>query len=73
MREADTIEYAIRYCITRESYAFADGLDLAEQHWEHLSNATKRDVGDAWLSNDSVGVISSGKKWRWPQIAKYAT
>jgi len=31
--DMQTIEYAIRYCMGRSSYAFDDGLDLAERHW----------------------------------------
>lgn len=40
-------EYAIRYCITRDSYAFEDGLDLAEAFWPLLSPSTRGDLMDA--------------------------
>jgi len=57
------IEYAIRYCITRESYAFEDGLDTAERYWDRLSHATRNDV--------VVEVIRRRHdvEQRWPNIA----
>jgi hypothetical protein len=57
-----TIEYAIRYCVGRNSYAFNDGLDLAEQHWAEISGATKRDVLSAIRHNEPSDLV------RWPTI-----
>lgn len=42
-----TVEYAIRYCMTRNSYAFEDGLDLAQRYWNFLTTATRVDVMEA--------------------------
>ena len=39
-------DYAIRYCMTRRTYAFTDGLHLAEQHWWEIARSTQRDVID---------------------------
>ena len=63
-RNQDTIEYAIRYCMSRHSYAFDDGLMLAEANWDSLSDATKRDVLMG-IFNRPVNVKSS----RYPRLA----
>lgn len=56
------IEYAIRYCITRDSYAFDDGLAAASTNWDRLSHATKDDV--------LVAVHAKGfESRRYPPIA----
>lgn len=54
MGDVETIEYAIRYCITRSSYAFDDGLRLAESHWDDLSHATQQDVICALRNRDRI-------------------
>ena len=38
------IIYAIRYGLGRSSYAFDDGLALADRYWWLLDDATRRDV-----------------------------
>ena len=60
--DMQTIEYAIRYCVSRNSYAFEDGLNLAERHWDVLSDATKRDVLYAVRHNMLADLA------RWPTI-----
>ena len=61
-----TIEYAIRYCIGRQSYAFDDGMALANRHWLELSNATRSDVHEA------IGKMTvSEVRRRWPNIARH--
>jgi len=65
MREnRSTVEYAIRYCMSRRSYAYADGMDLAEYHWAHLSKATRDDV----LTATRVHGFPSDDNERWPTI-----
>jgi hypothetical protein len=63
----DTIEYAIRYCMTRRTYALIDGFNLAEVHWPQLSKATRSDVVERFQTMD---VNTYGP---WPTIAKAAT
>jgi len=66
--DMSTIEYAIRYCMSRNSYAFQDGLHLAEQHWSVLSEATKRDVLAAVRTAEraSLGVWPTIQASRFP-------
>lgn len=40
-------DYAVRYCMGRSSYAFGDGLEIAEAHWDELAPSTRLDVIDA--------------------------
>jgi hypothetical protein len=61
--DMQTIEYAIRYCVSRNSYAFEDGLNLAEHFWDVLSEATKRDVLYGVRHNEPSDLT------RWPTIA----
>lgn len=61
--DRDVLEYAIRYCMSRNSYAFEDGLDLAEGAWSQLSESTKRDVRYAVRHNALQDLA------RWPTIA----
>ena len=60
------IEYAVRYCMTRDSYAFDDGLEAAEANWGRLSAATQMDV--------LVAVHAKGfARGRFPLIASAYT
>lgn len=61
----DVIEYAVRYCMSRASYAFVDGLDLAEAHWGELSRATRDDVKAATRVH---GFPMNDARTRWPKI-----
>ena len=63
MTDVPTIEYAIRYCMTRQSYAFYDGLDLAERHWRTLDDATRSDV------LGRAGEMQLTDLAKWPTIA----
>ena len=63
--EIDVAEYAIRYCMTRQTYAFTDGLDLAEHHWRQLSRATRDDVLTATRVH---GFPMNDAPSRWPNI-----
>lgn len=47
LSELTVATWAIRYCISRRTYAFNDGLALAEHHWRDLDDTTRRDVMDA--------------------------
>lgn len=60
-----TVEYAIRYCMTRDSYAFEDGLDLAQRHWGFLTTATRVDVMEACRKREHN--MNGGY---WPDIKK---
>lgn len=64
--DLDTIEYAIRYCIGRNTYAFNDGLNLAETNWAQLSNATRHDVIAA-VNIRPLG-LGGDNLDRWPTI-----
>lgn len=66
MRGADALmaDYAVRYCITRQSYAFADGLEIANTYWRSLADSTQRDVLEAL--NDPPYPIDMA---RYPAIA----
>ena len=61
MNDLDVVEYAIRYCMTRRSYAFHDGLALAERYWSELTTATQRDVLEAVGPNDRVELFNCPK------------
>jgi hypothetical protein len=63
--EIDIAEYAIRYCMSRSTYAFCDGLDLAEHHWRQLSRATRDDVLTATRVH---GFPMNDAPTRWPNI-----
>jgi hypothetical protein len=45
------VVYAIRYGITRQSYARGDALRLAQQFWDDLDDATQRDVREVESGN----------------------
>lgn len=47
LAEQMVYDYAVRYCLQRRSYAFDDGLVLADRHWPTLTPGTRRDVIDA--------------------------
>jgi len=68
------VEYAIRYCMTRETSALYDGFDLTEAHWEHLSTATRSDVLTRLrsLGHGRVRLAIHGGAYRWPIIAHAA-
>ena len=59
------VEYAIRYCITRGSYAYLDGFNLAENEWNAISKATRDDVLTAVHIH---GFPSADAESRWPAI-----
>ena len=63
--EIDIAEYAIRYCMARQTSAFVDGLDLAEHHWRQLSRATRDDV---LTTTRAHGFPMNDAPSRWPNI-----
>jgi hypothetical protein len=63
-----TVEYAIRYCMGRPSYALEDGFALAETHWRKLSSATRDDVIARWRMTP----MRPADHHRWPTIALVA-
>ena len=44
VKDNTMLAYAVRYCMTRDSYALIDGLELANDNWAVLDEATRRDV-----------------------------
>ena len=61
MNALDVVEYAIRYCMTRDSYAFYDGIALAERYWSDLTTATQRDVLEAVGPRDRIAFLNCPK------------
>jgi hypothetical protein len=58
------VDYAVRYCLSRQSYALIDGLELAEKWWEMLAASTRNDVVVALTSRpDELQQLG-----RWPTI-----
>ena len=46
-------DWAIRYCLGRSSYAFEDGLSLANEHWDELAISTRGQVLDEVRRRDA--------------------
>lgn len=62
--EQDILVYSIRYCMSRDSYAFVDGLDILEENKEKLNNNSlstlKRDVDYALKNKNRDKTILEG-------------